>query len=183
MKKATSIITALSMAVVLSGASGTPLPEVVAAHIADMDKSCKEDGGTPAPSMAFEGGQSPVRPAELVEHGVLVGGLTEFWAFDEGRYRCDGAASIFSGSGGAQVYVFVRLNDGRVKQVFMHGADGMSLKRVGSSSELLLRVGGGLCRQAGNLTHAYTIGCERPLIWDKTAQKMDFAPLREPRPF
>jgi hypothetical protein len=113
---------------------------------------------------------------------VLTGGGVEFWALDEGRYQCDGAASAFSGTGGAQVYVFVRLNDGRVKQVLMQGAYGMKLKSVGSSSELLLRVAGGLCGQARNPTHADAVACERPLIWNKATQKMDFVPLSKAKP-
>ena len=180
--KCPSIVAVLLTAAIPARASSASLPEIVVAHIADMDKTCKDVGGMPAPSMAFEGGPSEARPANLVERGVLAGSAVEFWALDEGRYQCDGAASAFSGTGGAQVYVFVRLNDGRVKQVLMQGAYGMKLKRIGSSSELLLRVAGGLCGQVGNPTHADAIACERPLIWDKATQKMDFAPFGKARP-
>jgi hypothetical protein len=170
------------MAFVLAGASSAPMPGVVTAHITEMDKDCTEAGGTPAPSMAFEGGQSEDRPANLVESGVLAESSVEFWALDEGRYQCDGAASLFSGTGGAQVYVFVRLSDRSVTLAFTQGAYGMKLKRHGSSSELLLRVAGPLCGQAGNPTHADAIACARPVIWDKVAQKMHFAPLSQGKP-
>jgi hypothetical protein len=57
----------------------------------------------------------------------------------------------------------------------------VSLKRVGSSSELSLRVSGPLCGQEGNPSHAEAIACDRPLIWNSVVQRMDFAPLSEAR--
>jgi hypothetical protein len=173
----------LSIAIVLGGATSAPLPKDVAAHVGEMDKSCEEEGGTPQPSGTWEPfeGHFKFQPRRLVEHVVLAGSSAEVWAIDEGRYRCggDGPASLFSGSGGSQVYVFVRMKDGAVKQAFRHGAYGASLKRIGSSSQLSLVVGGVLCGQVGDPTHADSINCERPLIWDNAAQKMDFAPLSQ----
>jgi hypothetical protein len=169
MKRALSILAVVPIAVVLGGAAGE-LPKDVTAHLVGMDKECRDSRGQSA------------NPDSLMEHGVLAKGATEVWVIDEGKYQCDGAAGVFSGSGGAQVVVFARLNDGSVKQVFEHGAYGVSLKRVGTSAELWLRVGGRLCGQAGNPTHAEAMACERPLIWNGATQKMDFAPVSKVRP-
>jgi hypothetical protein len=111
MKRMLSIIAALPMAVVLGGA-GNGFPKDVAAHIAEMDKQCRDSGGQPDRSRAFKSSFN-VDPAGLVERAFAKGG-TEVWVLDEGKYQCDGASSLFSGSGGAQVIVFARLNDGSV---------------------------------------------------------------------
>jgi hypothetical protein len=169
MKRALSILAAVAIAVVLGGAAGK-VPAEVIAHITGMDQECRDGGGQAS------------HPGSLVEHGVIGKDATEVWVIDEGKYQCDGAASLFSGSGGAQVVVFAKQNDGSVRQVFERGAYGVSFMPTGSSSELLLRVGGGLCGQAGDPTHAETIACDRPLIWRRAIQKMEFAPLSQVRP-
>jgi len=87
---------AISLASGLACAATGPIPQEVAAHIEDMNQICREAGGTPAaPKIG------------LLVSGDLDGGGAVDWAIDEGRFNCDGAVSIFSGSGGSQVYVFV----------------------------------------------------------------------------
>jgi hypothetical protein len=175
MKRAFSIMAALPLVVIFGGAA-SELPNNVKDHLVKMDKDCSDNGGQPDPKSSLHGGRG------LVQHGLLARGATEVWVVDEGKYQCDGAASVFSGSGGAQVIVFARLNDGSVKHVFEHGAFGASLKRIGASPELLLRVGGRLCGQTGDPSHADAIVCDRPLIWSRATHKMDFAPLSQVRP-
>jgi len=151
----------------LCGASPDKVPEEVAAHMRDMTDACKQVDGTPL-------------PAAFVEHGNLADGL-EFWSINEGGFRCDGAASLFSGSGGSQVVVYLSLPNGHAKQVFARGAEGMAIERTGRSAKLWIGVGGPLCGQEGNPTRAQAISCDRPLRWDANAQKLDFAPLSQAR--
>ncbi len=152
---------------VLCAASPRGLPPEVAAHLDEMDNVCKVVG-------------KPLK-SKLVEHGNLVAKGMEIWAIDEGKYECDGAASLFSGSGGAEVVVFMRMPDNSIKQVFEHGAYGMRMERSGASDTIWLTIGGPLCGQPGNPSHAASIHCERPLQWDAAKQRMDFAPLSQAR--
>ncbi len=118
------VATAFSLAVVQSYAAGGQLPKEVASHVADMNEQCESYGGKPGQSGTWEPfeGKSKFHAQSLVEHSTLARGRVEVWVIDEGRYQCSKAASLFSGSGGAQVYVFARLKDGSVKQVLMLGA-------------------------------------------------------------
>ena len=77
-----SIAAALSIAIVLGGATSAPLPKDVAAHVGEMDKSCEEEGGTPQPSGTWEPfeGHFKFQPRRLVEHVVLAGSSAEVWA-------------------------------------------------------------------------------------------------------
>jgi hypothetical protein len=120
----------------------------------------------------------------FVAHGDLNGDGIEDWAFDEGGFNCEGAASIFTGSGGSQVVVFIGLTNGDARIAFQHGAYGMRLERIGSRSILWLGVGGALCGQAGEPSHAEAIYCDRLLVWNMETKRFDFAPLvsiRTPR--
>ncbi len=109
--------------------------------------------------------------------GQLKGdGFTD-WVIDEGAFNCDGAAGIFSGSGGAQVHVFAGTSETRARESFVHGAYGMHLQHSNGRDILWLTVGGQLCGQSGYPSHAQTVQCERPLIWDKAAQTFNFGPL------
>jgi len=183
MKSWLSIPTMLTMVVVLGAATTDRFPPEVAADVKQMGDACRGNDGKPGPSGTYEqfGDQFKFHPRKLVEHGILGGTGVEVWAIDSGRFRCDGAQSMFSGSGGAQVSVFARLSDGQVRQVLMHGAYGMNVTGSRSSLKLWLRVGGPLCGQAGQPSHAESILCDRPMVWDATAQKMDFAPIAEAR--
>ena len=167
MKRGLAVAATLAGVVLLCAASPDKVPEEIAAHMRDMADECKQVGGTPLPH-AF------------VEHGILADGL-EFWAINEGAFQCDGAASPFSGSGGSQVVVYLPLPNGHAKQVFAHGAYGMAMDRTGTSAKLWLGIGGQLCGQKGNPTHAEAISCDRPLRWDANAQKLDFAPMSQAR--
>jgi hypothetical protein len=130
MRHGLTVAASLASVVLLCGASDK-VPEEVAAHMQKMADACKQVDGTPLPN-------------PFVEHGNLAGGL-EFWAINEGAFQCDGAASLFSGSGGSQVVVYRSLPDGHAKRIFAHGACGMAIERSGKSAKLWICVGGGLC--------------------------------------
>jgi hypothetical protein len=158
----------LGAILILCGAASGKVPEEVATHIQRMTKECKTVGGTPLAD-------------KFSEHAALADGM-EFWVINEGAFHCDGAASLFLGSGGSQVVVYLSLPNGHARQIFAHGAYGMTVERRGLSAKLWLVVGGPLCGQDGNPTHAGGISCERPLKWDAKAQRLDFAPLSAARP-
>jgi hypothetical protein len=158
----------MATAISLACAEPVPIPREVAAHIEGMKQSCRQLGGTPiAPKDTF-----------LISADLKGDGLTD-WAIDEGSFNCDGAWSIFSGSGGAQVYVFAGISRNKARQSFMHGADGMRLERESMRGRqiLWLTVGGKLCGRSDPPTSTEAIRCERSLVWNKTTKQFEFAPL------
>jgi hypothetical protein len=165
MTRGLTITATLAAAVLLCGASPDKVPEEVASHMQKMADECKEVGGTPLPD-------------RFTEHGIFADGL-EFWAINEGAFRCDGAASLFSGTGGSQVAIYMSLPNGHAKQVFAGGAYGMTIEHFGKFAKLWLSVGGQLCGQKGDPTHADMMSCDRALRWDANAHKLDFAPLSQ----
>ena len=167
MRRSLAVLATVAAVVLLCGASPDNVPKEVAAHMRHMADDCKQTGGTPLPHT-------------FVERGILADGL-EFWAINEGGFECDGAASLFSGSGGSQVVVYLSVPNGHARQVFAHGAYGMTMERSGKFSILLVGVGGQLCGHQGTSTHADAISCDRPLRWDASSKKLDFAPLSQAR--
>jgi hypothetical protein len=167
MRRGIAIAASIAMVVVPCGASPNKVPEEVAAHMRKMADECKAVDGKPLRHM-------------FVEHGNLADGL-DFWAINEGAFQCEGASSLYSGSGGSQVAVYLVLPSGHARQVFAHGAYGMAMERTGTSAKLWLGVDGPLCGREGNPAHAESINCDRSLKWDFKAQKLDFAPLSQAR--
>jgi hypothetical protein len=151
-------------------AFGAYVPASVDAYEKHLTDECREVGGIPAqPDVGF------------VARGDLNGDGIEDWAFDEGKLNCTGAASIYGGSGGSQIVVFVGVPGDGAKQAFQHGAYGMKLERVGAADTLWLLVGGPLCGQAHPSSRADAISCDRPLLWDQARGRFDFAPLSRAR--
>lgn len=131
--------------------------------------------GTKATCIQF-GGKPTSGPK--VEHGKLVTG-PEFWAIDQNTITCEGAWSVFGGSHGSEVAVFLALPDGQVKQSTIQGAYGIKVEDVARASKLWISVGGRNCGQKGEFVTATQIACERDLTWDASNQKLDFAPLSQ----
>jgi hypothetical protein len=167
MRQELTIAASLAAILLLCGASPDKVPEEVAAHMERMAHECKDVGGSPSSD-------------KFAEHGILADGL-KFWAINEGAFRCDGAASLFSGSGGSQVVVYLSLPDGHARQIFASGAYGFSVEHSEKFARLWIGVGGPLCGQRDNPTQADTINCDRPLTWNARGQRLDLAPLSQAR--
>jgi hypothetical protein len=167
MTRVAAMAVSVGAIMLICGATPSKMPKEVAAHMQDMADACKQADGTPLTD-------------PFIEHGNLADGL-EFWAINEGKFRCDGAASLFSGSGGSEVIVYVSFANGHAKQVFASGADGMAFERNGNQTKLWIGVRGPLCGQQGAPTHAGAISCDRPLKWDVNTKTLGFAPLAQAR--
>ena len=159
---------ALVIALTAAGAAqaqGRP-PAPVLTAVQAMDTMCREFG-TPGDKSGL------LRAADLNGDGVAD------WVLDEGAYVCEGAASLFGGSGGSQVTVWAGRGNGGVSQPFSHGAFGAAIE----DGRLWLMVGGEMCGQkTAGLARAEYEGCRRPLAWDARAEQFDFAPVSEARP-
>jgi hypothetical protein len=157
------------LAVPALAAQPVPVPPQVSAYAKQMGDSCRQVGGKP--------GSSP----HLAQRGDLNGDGIADWAIDEGGFDCEGAASLFSGSGGAQVVVFIATRDGGARKAFEHGAFGMRMEQAGGHTVLWLVVGGPMCGQRNARSRADMINCDRPLVWDARHRRMEFAPLSRVR--
>ena len=165
MRRGLTIVASLGAVVLLCGASPEKVPEEVEGHMKRMADACKDVGGTPLPD-------------RFTEQVIFADGVG-FWAIDEGAFKCDGAASLFSGTAGSEVAIYLSLPNGRAKQVFASYAYGMAIEHLGKFAKLWLSVGGKLCGQKGDPTHADMMSCDRPLRWDANAHKLDFAPMSQ----
>jgi hypothetical protein len=154
-------------------AQGQPkLPAAVQKAIGAMTSMCKESGGRP--------GKSP----DLLTIAELTGDERPDYVIDQSAFVCDGAPSLFGGSGGSQVAVFVGTADGQAAPAFAGGAFGVQVDRAVKPARVSLIVGGPMCGQkiTANTPRSDYKSCWRPLVWNAGARKMDFAPLSQARP-
>jgi hypothetical protein len=160
----------LLLALCLSSAlAATPWPAPVRAVVDAMEAECRGAGGKP--------GDSP----GLVTAVDLDGDGRSDFVIDTAAFDCDGAASLFGGSGGSAVEVFIATADGRAKSAFEHAAFGTRV----AQGQLWLAVGGALCGQAvtAETARSEMQACWRPLRWDAKRRKLDFGPLDSVRPY
>lgn len=163
------ILTLAALGLVSAGAAaaqGRP-PESVLSEVRDMDAMCRDVGGQPGDKEGL------LRAADLNGDGL------SDWVLDQGLYVCNGAASLFGGSGGSSVMVWAGLPGGGASQPFGQAAFGAKIE----NGRVWLAVGGGFCGQnTAGLSRAEMTYCERPLAWDARTRKFDFAPVSQIRP-
>ena len=145
------------------------LPLAVQKELADMVKSCRDVGG------------KPMKSPELLVIADLTGdGLPDF-VINQGAFICDGAASLFSGSGGSQMSAYVGTPDGQAFQAFSSGSFDVKVDKAVNPAKLQVVVGGQLCGQrvTANMPRSEYKSCWRPVDWNATKRKMDFAPVSQ----
>ena len=108
------------------------LPISVQKELAEMMQMCKAAGGKLVKS-----------PGLLLIADLTGDGLPDF-VIDQASFNCDGAASLFSGSGGSQVSAFVGTQDGQAVQAFASGTFGVKLDKDTQPAKLQIIVGGEL---------------------------------------
>lgn len=165
-------IPALLAALALSSnvLAAPPLPATVSEVVNSMNADCKVAGGKP--------GASP----GLVSTVDLNGDGHMDYVIDTTAFDCEGAASLFVGAGGGgSVEVFITTAGGSATKSFERGANGMRVEQ----GQLWLAVGGQLCGQpvAEDMPRSAMQACWRPLRWDASRRKLDFAPLSSVRPY
>lgn len=163
-------LTALLAALALTDAlAAKPLPTAVRKVLNTMNADCQGVGGKP--------GASP----GLVSTLDLNGDGRMDYVIYTGAFDCEGAASLFVGTGGGSVEIFLSAADGDAARAFEHGVDGMRVEQ----GRLWLAVGGPLCGQQvrDDTPRSAMQACWRPLHWDAGRRKLDFAPLSSVRPY
>lgn len=148
------------------------LPMPVQRELAEMMKMCKEAGGKALPS-----------PGLLTVADLTGDGRPDF-VIDQAAFNCEGAASLFAGSGGSQVSAYVGTPDGQARQAFSGGTFGVKVDPSARPASLQIIVGGPLCGQkvSARTPHSAYRSCWRPVLWNEGAQKFDYAPLSQIRP-
>lgn len=149
--------------------AATQLPPQVRTAIGGMHAECIGAGGKPAPSPG------------LVQSADLNGDGRPDHVIHEAAFECAGAASLFSGTGGGQVTVFITNTSGGAARVFEHGAQSVRIE----GSEVWLAVGAPLCGQktTEDTPRNAMQSCWRPLQWQAAKRTLDFAPLSRIKPY
>lgn len=165
----------LAPAAVAQAQSAKPkLPALVAKHVSDMAGECRESGGKPRPS------------PDLLHVVDLTGDGLPDYVIHNGAFICEGAASLFSGSGGSSMAVYVGTPDRQAFAAFGSGTFGVTIEpatRPGQPPTLLVEVGGPLCGQrvTDNTPRSSYKYCQRPVLWNAATRKMDYAPVSKVR--
>lgn len=146
-------------------------PAAVQSRIDEMTQLCSGIG-------------TPLDSPGLVTVVDLTGDGIPDYVLNEGAFNCDGAASLFSGSGGNQMSVYVGRQDGQAFKAFQAGTFGVKVDQNARPARVYLAVAGPLCGQhvTPGMSHADYKGCLRPLRWNPGARKMEFAPLSQVMP-
>lgn len=145
------------------------LPLAVQKELAEMVKVCRDVSGKPMKS-----------PGLLTVADLTGDGLPDF-VINQGAFNCDGAASLYSGSGGSQVSAYVGTPDGRAFQAFSSGSFDVKVDKSVKPAKLQVVVGGQLCGQrvTANMPRSEYKSCWRPVDWSERKRKLDFAPVSQ----
>lgn len=145
------------------------LPAVVQKELAEMARTCRDVGG------------KPMKSPDLLTVADLTGDGIPDYVIDQGSFNCDGAASLYAGSGGSQMAVYVGTPDGQAFPAFSSGSFGVKVDNSSKPARLQIVVGGPLCGQrvTANTPRSEYKSCWRPVDWNEKKRKMDFAPVSQ----
>lgn len=148
------------------------LPPIVAQAVEEMRKSCREVDGKPLS-----------KDSDFVDQADLTGdGLVDY-VLDQGKFQCEGAWSLFSGTAGSEVTVYVSTSAGSAMVAWDLWVHGSELEKKGPKPVLYVNVSGAACGQKAAASRADEMACQRPLQWNAAKKQMDYASLSEIRPF
>ncbi|MEA1049453.1 hypothetical protein U5801_06500 [Lamprobacter modestohalophilus] len=141
-----------------------PLPQLVQAHLDEMDGMCKDSGGR------LKGTDRALLTADFNRDGQ-----TDY-AIAHGAFMCTNFASMFTVSGGSNVTLFVSVPNG-YREVLSRGSYGVRVE----GRKLWLGLAGPAC---GYLKTAKSEAraCERALTWNNARRQMEFTDIIHRRP-
>ena len=145
------------------------LPLSVQKELAEMMQMCKESGG------------KALKSPGLLTIVDLTGDQLPDFVIDQASFVCEGAASLFGGSGGSQVTVYVGTQDGQASQSFSSGTFGVKVDKNSKPAKLMLIVNGPMCGQkvSPKTPRSDYKSCWRPVIWNAGKKVLDYAPLSQ----
>ena len=153
----------LVVGVVTADAAAAELPAAVAADLAAAVKTCTDVGGKAVTDAA-------------VKRTDLNGDGREDYVLDIGSIRCEGAASVY-GDREKGVTVYAGDGSGGAKNVFSESVFGAKVDGTGTAAKLWLTVMGPQCGKKPAADFASESFCERYLVWNAQAQKLEYAPV------
>ena len=148
------------------------LPLSVQKELGEMMQMCKDAGG------------KALRSPGLLTIIDLSGDQLPDFVVDQASFVCEGAASLFGGSGGSQVTVYVGKPDGQASQAFSSGTFGVKVDKDSKPAKLMLVVSGPMCGQkvTPKTSRSDYKSCWRPVVWNSGKKAFDYAPLSQITP-
>lgn len=148
------------------------LPTTVREAVAELTQMCTDAGGKHVPSKEL------LQMVDLTSDGV------PDYVLDQGSFNCDGAASLFGGSGGFQMSVYRGMPGGQAVPAFSSGTFGVKVEQETSPAKLSIIVSGELCGQriTPTMSHAEYKACWRPVVWNARTKTFGFAPVSQTKP-
>lgn len=141
-----------------SNAQGGHVPAKLKAHLGQLEKMCTNMGAT------LENPWQAIQTADLNADGL------PDYVVDQGQLVCRGARSLFSGSGGSQVDIFVS-DQGRYRDAWSGGAFYSTVE----NDTVWLGLCGRYCGDASYRSRADAKCCERALAWDEGTATMELS--------
>jgi len=157
-----------------AGQAGTAkLPPQVQRELMSMVKACRDAGGKP--------GKSP----SLLVIVDLTGDRVADFVIDQSAFNCEGAASLFSGTGGSELIIYAGAGHGKAVKVFEHGVMEVKVDKTASPASVKVAVGGVFCgqRSSQSLARSDLQACWRSLEWSASKNRVEFAPLSRVEPY
>ena len=143
-------------------------PKPVQDHLKSLAGMCTEVGGR------FLDPASAMRIADLNGDGRADYGVYQ------GELICDGAASLYGGTHGSPLTVFVSTPAG-YKEGWGGYVFAASLEKTATGSKLWVDVGGRLCGSTQERSFANEVFCARALMWVPAKGEFTFEPLAKMR--
>lgn len=145
------------------------LPAAVQNELSKLATLCRSAGGT------------PIKSPELLAITDLTGDGLSDYVIDEGAFECRDAYSIFGGTAGSMMSVYVGTNNGEALKAFEARKHEIDLDKSVKPTKLNLSVEGESCGQriTADTVHSNYLHCWRSVVWNKTQRKMRFAPLSQ----
>jgi hypothetical protein len=145
------------------------LPAAVKNELSKLATFCRSAGGT------------PINSPELLATTDLTGDGLSDYVIDEGAFVCRDAYSIFGGTAGSMVSVYVSTNNGEALKAFEVRKHEIALDKSVHPTKLSLSVEGESCGQriTAETFHREYLHCWRSVIWNNKQRKMTFAPLSQ----
>jgi hypothetical protein len=144
------------------------LPAPVAAALAELTKACSDAGGKPSTTVA-------VRRTD-----VNGDGRADF-VLDVGSIQCQGAGGIF-GERDKPVQVFLDDGAGGAALAYSGSAHAVKLEGHGAAAKVWLTLTAEGCGKKKARFFTDESYCDRFLVWNDRAKKIELAPLSTARP-
>ena len=118
-------------------AAAAEQPEIVKTAIADARQQCVEADGKPGPA------------DRMVSVTDLDGNGGEDWILDFSKLKCDGAATLYCGTGGCPLHIYLWQGGSEWKLVFEEYVRAWKRIKIAGKPGLELVLHGSACNRAG----------------------------------